>query len=105
MSQNVVLIRFSQDGSTISFFITFGGTSTDIAADMDFYGNNIYFCGYGQELGGNPSVDAFVVSVVKSSGSTNWVRRLGSSSVEMSYGLAIHPLNGNVIVLATTNDV
>ena len=100
-----MFLRFLQDGSAISYFLTFGGSDLDIATDMDFYGSNVYFCGYSNRLGGGTTFDAFVVSIVKSTGATNWVRKLGTDNSEISFGLGVNPLNGDVFIGSTTDRV
>lgn len=72
---------------------------------MVINGVNLYICGYSNSLGSSTSNDAFVLSVKKSSGDTNWVRIFGTASAEISYGLAVNPLTSDIFVTSTTNNV
>jgi hypothetical protein len=80
-SQDVFLVKYSSDTSaTLSFFKHFGGKDQDEPTDMDIWGSTIYIVGHTiSAILSTNTFDIFVVSVNKNDGSTNWVRRLGTS--------------------------
>lgn len=60
-SQNVILIRFAQDGSSINYFKTFGGTGVDVPTNMEIHGVYLYISGYSTQIGTSATQDSFVV--------------------------------------------
>ena len=81
-SADVYLVKYSYDGTSMSYFKHFGGKQPDVGTDMKLVGANIYILGYsiskGQLSQGND--DIFVISCKKSNADINWVKYIGTEA-------------------------